>query len=54
MWIRNPYEESRLCPYRTPKPVISKVDAVNTNRIPPFKREAVHLNSEHGFQPGDV
>jgi hypothetical protein len=23
LWIRNPYEDARLCPYRTPRPVIA-------------------------------
>jgi len=27
LWIRDPFEDQQLCPYRTPRPVISQVEA---------------------------
>lgn len=26
LWVRNPFEDSRLCPYRTPRPVIYLIE----------------------------
>jgi hypothetical protein len=26
LWVRNPFEEARLCPYRTPRPVIARLE----------------------------
>ena len=27
LWVRNPYEDARLCPYRTPRPVIARLES---------------------------
>jgi hypothetical protein len=26
LWVKNPYEDARLCPYRTPRPVIAHLE----------------------------
>lgn len=34
LWVRNPYQQAGLCPYRTPRPVIYSIkaaDSINTN-----------------------
>ena len=49
LWVRNPFDESRECPYRTSRPVISKMEPVDWQRIPAMKREAVQLNPEQTF-----
>jgi hypothetical protein len=35
LWVRNPYEESGFCPYRTPRPVIWSIDPEPADHIYP-------------------
>jgi hypothetical protein len=29
LWVRNPFEGAKMCPYRSPRPVIYSIKAVN-------------------------
>ena len=30
LWVRNPFEDSKLCPYRTPRPIIYKIEEADS------------------------
>ena len=32
LWVRNPFEEARLCPYRHVRPVISRIEVADISR----------------------
>jgi hypothetical protein len=45
MWVRNPFEDSELCPYRSPRPVIDELKTVEVT-----KDEPNYLNKRTGRQ----
>ncbi len=46
LWVRNPFEDAALCPYRTPRPVISKITVPD---VRPDYMKALHLDPAHRF-----
>ncbi|MEJ0086936.1 MAG: hypothetical protein WDO72_14760 [Pseudomonadota bacterium] len=30
LWVRNPFEDSKLCPYRTPRPIIYRIEEADS------------------------
>ena len=32
LWVRNPFEDRHMCPYRSPRPVISRLEAAKSER----------------------
>jgi hypothetical protein len=32
LWVRNPFEDSKLCPYRTPRPIIYQIEEADSPR----------------------
>ena len=58
LWIRNPFDDAKLCPYRTPRPIIVSLEAItfspdaDNGALPPgvrYRGWAHNLNLEHKF-----
>ncbi|MGO9805033.1 MAG: hypothetical protein ACLPTL_16540 [Steroidobacteraceae bacterium] len=47
LWVRNPYEQAKFCPYRTPWPVIYSIEAIDHSApwmVAPIKRIGANPN----------
>jgi len=49
LWVRNPFEDAKMCPYRSPRPVIDSVKAVDIS--PEYAQELKRrgANPSHRF-----
>ena len=46
LWVRNPFEDAHLCPYRNPRPSISSISIVE---IPLYRAEKMQVDPSHAF-----
>jgi hypothetical protein len=49
LWARNPWEESHLCPYRTPRPVVFSLKSDELNDLGRSNLKSRGANVEHIF-----
>jgi hypothetical protein len=49
LWVRNPFEDAHLCPYRNPRPSISSIFTVEISPHRAEKMRAVGMDSSHEF-----
>jgi hypothetical protein len=49
LWVRNPFEDARLCPYRTPRPIIYEIDFVDS--LPDFGERMAPYLQKLGMLP---
>ncbi|HTV78029.1 MAG TPA: hypothetical protein VMF03_07210 [Steroidobacteraceae bacterium] len=49
LWIRNPFEDAGLCPYRTPHPVIVEIDTIDS--LPNYGERAAAYLQKLGMLP---
>lgn len=49
LWARNPFEESGLCPYRTPRPVINRMESFDISRLSVEDLNNLGVDKSHKF-----
>ncbi len=49
LWVRNPFEESKECPYRTPRPIIRKLERVEVPKEIADIYKNQNFNIHHNF-----
>ena len=49
LWARNPWDESHLCPYRTPRPVVFSLTNIDVNDLSRSSLQSRGANLEHSF-----
>jgi hypothetical protein len=49
LWARNPWDESHLCPYRTPRPVVFALTNIELNDLSRSSLKSRGANLEHSF-----
>jgi hypothetical protein len=49
LWVRNPFEDSHLCPYRNPRPSISSISTIEISPHMAEKMRAGGIDPNHNF-----
>ena len=49
LWVRNPFEESKECPYRTPRPIIQKLESIEVSKEIADIYKNQNFNMRHDF-----
>jgi len=49
LWVRNPFEESKECPYRTPRPIIEKLETIEVSKEFATGYKNQNFNMSHNF-----
>jgi hypothetical protein len=49
LWVRNPFEDGKLCPYRSPRPIIDSIKIIEHGISELSRQRNLHINSNDEY-----